>query len=114
MLPRPALRLVLAALLILTASLGPASALAKQAPAACAHVSAKVFNANPVATSGDNSLRDRKDADYPALNAERVTVELTGLDGSGYLRGTYAIVVSETGDPAFETDCTYHYTRHDD
>jgi len=114
MLSRRAVRLVFAALLILTASLGPATALAKQAPAPCDHVWAKVFNANPVATSGDTSLRDRKDADYPAVNAERVTVELTGLDGSGYLRGTYAVVVSETGNPAFETDCTYEYTRHDD
>ena len=39
---------------------------------------------------------------------------LTGLDGSGYLRGTFATVVSETGNPAYETDCTYDYTRHDD
>lgn len=39
---------------------------------------------------------------------------LTGLDGSGYLRGRYAAVTTGTGDLAYETDCTYDYTRHDD
>jgi hypothetical protein len=114
MLRRRATRLGLAILLVCTASLVPAAAIAKQAPGRCDQALAKVFNANPVATSGDPTLRDRKDADYAELNGERVKVELTGLDGSGYLRGTYATVVSETGNPAFETDCTYIYTRNDD
>ena len=39
-------------------------------------------------------LTDQNDADYAALNDERVSVPLTGLDGSGYLRGTWAIVVT--------------------
>jgi hypothetical protein len=55
-----------------------------------------------------------KHRDYAALNNERVTVPLIELDGSGYLRGRWAVVVSATGDEAYETDCTYHYTRHDD
>ena len=73
-----------------------------------------VFMPNPVASSGNPNLTDNKDADSAALNSQRVTVELANLDGSGYLRGRWATVVSETGDPAFETDCTYFYTRHDD
>ena len=108
-------RLVLLALATASLSIGPAVVQAKQPPAPCPDgVWAKVFVPNPVATSGDNTLRDRKDSDQAALNAERVKVELTGLNGSGYLRGEYAYVVSSTGDLAFETDCTYFYTRHDD
>jgi hypothetical protein len=73
-----------------------------------------VFNTNPVATSGNTALTDNKDADFAAVNHERISVPLPLLDGSGYLRGTYAIVVSETGDPAFAAGCTFNYTRHDD
>ncbi|HEX6139509.1 MAG TPA: M36 family metallopeptidase [Candidatus Limnocylindria bacterium] len=73
-----------------------------------------VFNPNPVVTSGIGDLADAKDADYDLLNDERVSVTLTHLDGSGYLHGDYAFVVSSTGDPAFETDGTFDYTRHDD
>jgi hypothetical protein len=65
-------------------------------------------------TSGNQDLTDRKDADYAALNSERVSRPLVGLDGSGYLRGQWAIIVSETGKPAYETDCTWNYTRSDD
>jgi zinc metalloprotease ZmpB len=106
--------LLFAVLLAITAALGPASLLAKQDAGQCASPTGKVFMQNPVASSGDTTLRDRKDANYPALNDERVTVPLRFLDGSGYLRGRYAIVVSATGDPAYETDCTYNYLRHDD
>jgi hypothetical protein len=91
----------------------PISVLAKP-PSGCTTATALVFDPNPVATSGNIFLTDQNDADYTALNNERVRVTLTGLDGSGYLRGTWATVVSETGDAAYETDCTYDYTRHDD
>ncbi|HEX2193641.1 MAG TPA: bacillolysin [Candidatus Limnocylindria bacterium] len=101
-------------LLVMTLIVSSAVAQAKQPPPPCETVLGKVFIPNPVATTGDNTLRDRKDSDQAVLNAERVTVKLTGLDGSGYLRGRWAVVVSETGDPAYETDCTYFYTRRDD
>ena len=95
--------------------IGPAVVQAKQPPPTpSATASAWVFSTNPVASSGDNTLRDLKDADQAVLNAELVEVTLTHLDGSGFLRGEYAYVVSSTGDPAFESDGTYHYTRHDD
>jgi hypothetical protein len=95
--------------------LAPAMAQAKQPPPApSSTASAWVFATNPVATSGDNTLQDLKDADQAVLDAELVAVTLTHLDGSGFLRGDYAYVVSATGDPAFETDGSYLYTRHDD
>jgi hypothetical protein len=39
---------------------------------------------------------------------------LTNLDGSGYLQGDWANIRSETGDPAFSSDNTFIYNRHDD
>lgn len=106
-------RTVLAVLVAALAVSVPVSVTAKQ-PTGCTSGEALVFYPNPVASSGNENLTDQDDADYAALNAERVSVPLIGLDGSGYLRGTWAIVVSETGDPAYETDCTFDYTRHDD
>jgi hypothetical protein len=111
---RRAARLGTALLLAFTAALAPASLLARQSGGHCASPTGKVFMENPVASSGDTTLRDRKDADYARLNGERVIVQLPLLDDSGFLHGRYAYVVSSTGDPAFETDCTYSYTRHDD
>ncbi len=83
-----------AAILLLT-SLTPAATLARQPPpqpADTAH--ATVFFPNPVAQLGDESLTDRKDADYAALQPAYVEVTLTHLDGSGYLCGDFACVVS--------------------
>src|ERR1044071_6813099 len=74
----------------------------------------RVFLPNPVADLQDQSLTDQKDADYPALQPAYHTVPLTNLDGSGYLRGDWANVISETGDPAFSSDNTFNYGRHDD
>jgi hypothetical protein len=110
---RRQVRLSLIAVLAVSLLLAPAVS-ARQPAGGGPSASARVFVPNPVATSGDNTLRDLKDADQAILNDERVAVTLTHLDGSGYLRGDYAIVVSSTGDPAFETDGTYDYTRHDD
>jgi hypothetical protein len=41
-------------------------------------------------------------------------VALTNLDGSGFLRGDYATVVSETGNPAYSPTNTFRHTRHQD
>jgi hypothetical protein len=106
-------RALVAALAAALAFVAPITASAKQ-PTGCTSGTALVFLPNPVVSSGDTTLTDQKDADYAALNDERVNVALTGLDGSGYLRGTWANVVSETGNPAYETDCTWDYTRNDD
>ena len=111
--PRNSRRAIVAALAAALAIAAPISVVAKQA-SGCTTGTALVFFPNPVVTSGDTTLTDQKDADYAALNNERVSVPLVGLDGSGYLRGTWATVSGETGDPAYETDCTWEYTRNDD
>jgi len=114
MLARSSFRTTLALVACLSAALAPAAVIAKQPAGSCTTAEGLVFLPNPVVTSGILSLTDNKDADSAVLNNERVSVALTNLDASGYLRGTWANVVSETGNPAFETDCTYDYTRHDD
>jgi hypothetical protein len=108
-------RRVLIAAATATLALGaPIGASAKQA-AGCTTGSALVFLPNPVVTSGNPDLKDLKDADQDVLNDERVAVTLTGLDGSGYLSGTWATVKSETGVPAYGgPNCVFNYTRHDD
>jgi hypothetical protein len=74
----------------------------------------RVFLPNPVADLQDQSLTDQNDADYPALQPAYHIVTLTNLDGSGYLRGDYADVISETGNPAYSPTNTFSYNRHDD
>src|SRR5438093_13611111 len=101
-------RVLIALVVVATAVAVPGAALARRPPVSAGSTAqALVFNPNPVATTMDNTLRDDKDADSAVLNDQRVQVQLTNLDGSGYLSGDYAIVVSETGDPAFTTDGTY-------
>jgi hypothetical protein len=74
----------------------------------------RVFLPNPVAALQDQSLTDQKDSDYPALQAAYRTVTLTNLDGSGYLRGDWAYILSSTGELAFSADNTFLYNRSDD
>jgi hypothetical protein len=73
-----------------------------------------VFVPNPVQSLGDQSLTDQKDADSAVPAAAYHDVTLTNLDGSGFLRGDYATVVSETGNPAYSPANTFRYTRHQD
>lgn len=73
-----------------------------------------MFLPNPIADLGDQSLKDQKDADYAALQPAYHGVTLTNLDGSGYLRGDWATIVSETGSPAFSPNNTFNYNRHQD
>ncbi|HUR33933.1 MAG TPA: M36 family metallopeptidase, partial [Vicinamibacterales bacterium] len=73
-----------------------------------------VFLPNPVADLQDQSLTDQKDMDYAALQPAYHGATLTNLDGSGYLRGDWATIVSETGSPAFSPTNTFTYNRHQD
>jgi hypothetical protein len=100
--------------LLLAISVIPASTLAKQPADAGPFGSGRVFFPNPVAQLQDESLTDQKDADYPALEDAYELVDLTNLDGSGFLCGAWACVYSETGDPAYSTTNTFAYDRHDD
>jgi len=73
-----------------------------------------VFLPNPVADLGDETLTDQKDADYPALARAYHDVVLTNLNGSGFLVGDWAQVVSETGDPAYSASNEFRFHRNDD
>jgi hypothetical protein len=73
-----------------------------------------VFVTNPVQSLGDESLTDQKDADAAVPAAAYHDVTLTHLDGSGFLRGDYATVLSETGNPAYSATNSFRYTRHQD
>lgn len=50
----------------------------------------RVFNPDPVRSSGNKHLKDRDDRDQQVLTAELINVDLENLDGSGYIRGTFA------------------------
>jgi hypothetical protein len=58
-----------------------------------------VFFPNPVQQTGLQSLTDRKDADYVALQPAYRRVTLTDLDPSGSLTGRWVRVKSTTGKP---------------
>jgi hypothetical protein len=74
----------------------------------------RVFVPNPVQSLGDESLTDQKDADSAVPATAYYGVTLTNLDGSGFLRGDWANVVSETGNPAYSPTNTFNYTRSQD
>jgi hypothetical protein len=80
----------------------------------------RVFVPNPVADLGvgtfafRESLTDQKDADFAALAPAYHEELLTNLDGSGFLRGRWATVYSETGNPAYSQTNTFDYNRHQD
>jgi hypothetical protein len=108
---RITLALLCAMLLVGTAS-GPVWA--EQTGPGTSTGTGRVFFPNPVASLQDQSLTDQKDADYAALQPAYVTVTLTNLDGSGYLRGDWANVLGSTGDLAYSDTNTFVYDRHDD
>jgi hypothetical protein len=73
----------------------------------------RIFLPNPVVTLHDQSLTDRKDSDYAALQPAYFVESLDHLDGSGYLSGDFVRVRGATG-RAFEADGQFLYGRHDD
>src|SRR4051812_11579868 len=73
-----------------------------------------VFKVNPVQSSGDQSLTDQKDAASAVPATAYATVPLRNLDGSGYLVGRWANVLSNTGPAAYSTTNTFAFTRDDD
>ncbi|HET6985238.1 MAG TPA: M4 family metallopeptidase [Kribbella sp.] len=83
-------------------------------PTGATTAKALVFIPNPVQSSGVETLTDQKDSATAVPRGDYYEVTLTDLDGSGYLRGTWANVRSSTGTPAYTTNGTYFYDRHDD
>ena len=76
--------------------------------------SGRVFFPNPVAQLQDETLTDQNDEDYAALQPAYVLRTLTNLDGSGFLSGDWAVIVSETGNPAYSATNTFQYNRSQD
>ena len=103
--------LLVASVLLMVIS---STALAGKAGPGTSTGTGQVFLPNPVAALGDQSLTDQRDTNYAALAEAYETVTLTNLDGSGYLRGDWANIRNETGDPAFSDTNTFLYTRDDD
>jgi MYXO-CTERM domain-containing protein len=71
-----------------------------------------VFDANPVASTGNTSFVDGNNATTPALDAARFSVTLPRLDGSGFLRGPW--VDSRTNNAASRATSptnTFSYDR---
>jgi len=73
---------------------------------------------NPVQTSGNTLLTDAGDGSYPAVDAERSSVKLQGLDsGTGFLRGEFVDLVSLPGGLSFpdahDPNRSYEYDRSD-
>jgi hypothetical protein len=104
------LLLAVAALVIATATSATA---AKPGPGTSTGVGS-VFVPNPVQSLSDESLTDQKDADSAVPVAAYHDATLTNLDGSGFLNGDYATVVSETGNPAYSPTNSFRYTRSQD
>jgi hypothetical protein len=73
-----------------------------------------VFVSNPVEDLGDQTLRDEKDSAAAVPAAAYHAVALTDLDGSGFLRGRWAEIVSETGSPAYSPTNSFFYDRSQD
>jgi zinc metalloprotease ZmpB len=75
---------------------------------------AAVFVSNPVEDLGNQSLRDQKDSAAAVPAAAYHTVALTDLDGSGFLRGRWAEIIGETGNPAYSPTNSFFYNRSQD
>jgi hypothetical protein len=105
--------LALAVALLAAAVVVVAALAAKPGPSTSTGVGS-VFVSKPVQSLGDESLTDQKDSDAAVPAAAYHTVTLTNLDGSGFLSGDYATVLSETGSPAYSPTNTFRYTRSQD
>src|SRR3954469_1367050 len=90
-----------AALACAVAAVLAGAATAGKGPSGSSTGTATVFWPKPVASLQAQTLTDQKDADYAALQPAYKNVTVTNLNGSGFLVGDWARVVSETGDPAY-------------
>ncbi|KRC92754.1 bacillolysin [Terrabacter sp. Root85] len=78
--------------------------------------SGKVFDPNPVVALQNESLKDANNADSAVPASAYKTVTLANLDGSGYLKGSWANVTnSKKGKnaAAFSSTLSFPYTRSD-
>jgi len=100
---------------LVVATLGVAPATAKKPPSGgSSDATGLVFMVNPVQSSGDQSMTDQNDAASAVLLSDYARVPLRNLDGSGYLRGSWVVVESSTGTPAYSSTGTYDFNRSED
>jgi hypothetical protein len=76
--------------------------------------SGQVFDPNPIVTLQDESLTDRDDADYLALQPAYRAVALAHLDGSGFLVGDFARIKLKKNRAAFSRALAFSFGRTDD
>ncbi|SMD03768.1 M4 family metallopeptidase [Lentzea albidocapillata] len=74
----------------------------------------KVFSPNPVSSQQNQNLKDGDDADSAVPAAAYRSVTLSNLDGSGYLRGSYAQLTGAKSKLAYNSDNKFEYTRAND
>ncbi|MGN6743345.1 MAG: M4 family metallopeptidase [Amnibacterium sp.] len=75
---------------------------------------ARVFEVNPVQSTGIESLTDQTDSATAVPASAYATVPLRNLDGSGTLTGKWVKVESATGTPATSATNTFVYDRSQD
>ncbi len=90
------------------------SVLAAKAPSGSAVGAASVFIPNPVQSEGIQNLTDQKDSAQAVPVTAYYKVALSNLDGSGFLRGKWANIKSETGNSAYSVSNIFVYSRNDD
>ncbi|WP_434440165.1 M36 family metallopeptidase [Lentzea sp. E54] len=73
-----------------------------------------VFSPNPVVSQQNQNLADGDDADSAVPAAAYRSVTLSDLDGSGYLRGTYAQLTGAKSKLAYNKSNKFDYTRGND
>jgi zinc metalloprotease ZmpB len=95
-------------------ALGAAPADAAAKPALGSTGSARVFEVNPVQSTGNESLTDQNDSASAVPSSAYATVQLRNLDGSGTLTGKWVKVESATGTPATSSTNTFLYDRSQD
>ncbi|WP_394616272.1 M4 family metallopeptidase [Lentzea sp. JNUCC 0626] len=74
----------------------------------------KVFSPNPVSSQQNQNLKDSNDADSAVPAAAYKSVTLSNLDGSGYLKGTYAQLTGTKNKLAYNKSNQFNYTRNND
>jgi Zn-dependent metalloprotease len=74
----------------------------------------KVFSPNPVATLQNPNLKDQNDADAAVPASAYKSVTLSNLDGSGYLKGSYAQLLGTKSKLAYSASNQFSYNRNDD
>ncbi len=91
-----------------------AGALVAQPAAGAGSATGSVFFINPVQSTGIQTLVDDNDSATSVPAQAYRTVTLPALDGSGYLVGQWANVLSETGPRAYSATGSFAYDRADD